>query len=79
MLAIQHFFVRESGVQGYNVADHLPGPTTEIGAGLRYPSKKEIIAEMATAGVTGKAHLKWSELQDRYQSCPSLFRVIWFI
>ena len=48
------------------VAVALPGPMRDVGAGGRYPSKREILLEMAEAGVEGVSHLKWAELQDRY-------------
>ena len=60
--------IRDESVtaNGYDVAKHLPGPIQDIGTGKAYPSKKEIIAELAAAGVTGLSHLKWMELQTRY-------------
>jgi len=54
----------ESAIDGYDCANHLPGPHSEIGR--RYPSKREILREMAAAGVLGLSHVKWEELQQRY-------------
>jgi hypothetical protein len=40
----------QSVIDGYDCAKHLPGPLTELGS-ARYPTKKEILQEMASAGV----------------------------
>lgn len=56
------------GEDGYNVAEHLPGPLQDVGPGRRYAHRKDIIREMAEANNLGYAHLKWRQYQERY--CP---------
>lgn len=38
----------QSTIDGYDCADHLPGPLRDLGT--VYPTKKEILREMAAAG-----------------------------
>ena len=64
-----------SAIDGYDCAAHLPGPLSELGS-ARYPSKKEILQEMAAAGVHGLSHLKWDELQRRYCGGDSTANVV---
>jgi cytochrome P450 len=68
---ILHFFdqlsdTRRDSDDGYDVADHLPGPIVDVGPGKRYPDLKALLLELQHAGNEGWNHTLWPKFQDRY-------------
>ena len=51
---------------GWDVADHLPGPLRDVGPGKRYPDLKALLLELQRAGNQGFNHILWTAYQDRY-------------
>lgn len=51
---------------GYSVAEHLPGPMSDMGNGKTYSDVKEILAMMMKATNEGYNHMVWVDLQDKY-------------
>lgn len=53
-------------VDGYSIADVLPGPLKDVGEGKRYGDVREVLREIMVATNEGYNHLLWQQMQDRY-------------
>ena len=59
---IEHRF----DVDGYSIAEVLPGPLHDIGEGKHYENVQEVLREIMVATNEGYNHLLWQRMQDRY-------------
>eukprot|EP00040_Diaphanoeca_grandis_P032792 m.199562 g.199562 ORF g.199562 m.199562 type:complete len:559 (+) comp32739_c0_seq1:37-1713(+) len=53
-----------SRVDGYDIADHLPGPLSDVGN--KYESKKDVFLQLTDPATEGKMHIEWTNVQNTY-------------